>query len=338
VKRILLVIGVMLAVVPLASQTKTVPTGKWTPSRTVDGHPDLHGFWTTQTYTPLERPARYKGQEFLTEQEAAELTKLLTQEEVDPLAGGIFGLSDEERRKRVQQTDPTHYNNAQWLTTRQPKALSSLRTSLIIDPPDGRLPPLTPEARERAAARRSAGGFDSYENRPLQERCVIWSHEGPPMIPPPYNDVMQIFQMPGYVVVFREVQTAPRIISMNGPHATDRVRRWMGDSRGRWEGDTLVVETANFTDKTAFQGSTAALKVTERFTRVSADRIIYQFTAEDPNTWTRPWTAEIPMLQTDGPLYEYACHEGNYGVVNILKGARFADKLATEGAPAAPRR
>jgi hypothetical protein len=338
-KRILLVIALMVAAVPLASQTKPAPAGKWIPPRTVDGHPDFHGFWTTQTFTPLERPQRYANQEFLTEAEATELTKLLTQVEVDPLAGGIFALSDEERRKRVQQTDPTHYNNAQWLTTRQPKALSSLRTSLIIDPPDGRLPPLTPEARQRAAARRSAAGFDSYETRPLTERCVIWTHEGPPMIPPPYNDVMQFFQTPGYVVVFREVQTAPRIITMNSQApVSDRIRRWMGDSRGRWEGDTLVVETTNFTDKTAFQGSTAALKVTERFTRVSADRIIYQFTAEDPNTWTRPWTAEIPMMQTDGPLYEYACHEGNYGMVNILKGARFADKLAAEGGAAKPRK
>jgi hypothetical protein len=325
-KRLLLVVGVLVAAVPLASLAQTRGAAKWTSPRTPDGRPDLQGIWTTQTYTPLERPARYAGKEFLTEAEAAELTKLLTQEGVDPLVAGIFAASDEERRKRVQQTDPTHYDNALWLTTRQPKALSSLRTSLIVDPPDGRLPALTAEARQRAASRRASGGFDSHENRPLQERCIVWTHEGPPMMPPPYNDVFQIIQTPGYVVVYRELATAPRLIPTDSrPHVSERIRLWSGDSRGRWEGDTLVVDTTNFNDKTAFQGSSAGLHVVERFTRVAADKILYQFTVEDPATWVRPWTAEIPMLQTEGPLYEYACHEGNYGLMNTLKGARFTD-------------
>jgi hypothetical protein len=345
-KRMLLVIGIALTAAPLGSQAQTrqsspgsqAKDGKYTAPRTREGHPDLQGTWTTQTYTPLERPARYAGREFLTEQEADELSKLLTQEGVDPLAAGIFGASDEERRKRVQQNDPTHYDNELWLRTAAPKALSSLRTSMIYDPPDGRIPPQTGEAKQRAAARRGAGGFASHENRPLQERCVIWTHEGPPMMPPPYNDILQIIQTPGYVIIYRELATAPRIIPMDGrPHLPDRVRLWAGDSRGRWEGDTLVVDTTNFNDKTAFQGSTASLRVTERFRRVSADRIIYQFTVEDPATWTRPWSAEIPMLQTDGRLYEYACHEGNYGIVNILKGARVAEKEAAEK-PAPPTR
>ena len=137
------------------------------------------------------------------------------------------------------------------------------------------------------AARRAAAGFDSYENRPLQERCIIWTHEGPPMLPPPYNDVLQIIRSPGYTAVIREVETAPRLIPTDGgPHVPENIRRWTGDSRGRWEGDTLVVDTTNFTGKTAFQGSSAALHVVERFTRVSADRILYQFTVDDPNTWT----------------------------------------------------
>jgi hypothetical protein len=337
-KRILLVVA-LLSVVPLVSHAQRTAAGTWTLPRTADGRPDFQGFWTTQTYTPLERPARYAGQEFLTEEEAAELTKLLTQPGVDPLAGGIFAASDEDRRKRILQVDPTHYNNADWLTTASPKALSSRRTSLIVDPADGRLPPLTPEARERAAARRARGGFNSYENRPLQERCVMWTHEGPPMMPPPYNDVLQFFQTPGHVVVFRELATAPRIISTNArPRIPDGVRRWTGDSLGRWEGDTLVVDTTNFNDKTAFQGSSAALHVVERFTRVSADRILYQFTVDDPATWTRPWSAEIPMLLTEGPLYEYACHEGNYGIANILRGARVADKEAAEKTAQTPGR
>ena len=160
----------------------------------------------------------------------------------------------------------------------------------------------------------------------------MWTHEGPPMMPPPYNDVLQILQTPGHVVVYRELATAPRLIpTSGGPHLPERVRRWGGDSRGRWEGDTLVVDTTNFNDRTAFQGSSAALHVVERFTRVSADRILYQFTVDDPHTWDRPWSAEIPMLQAEGPLYEYACHEGNYGLANTLSGARFIDREAAQG-------
>jgi hypothetical protein len=313
---------------PVVAQPPKPAADKWKVPRTPDGHPDLQGIWTTHTFTPLVRPARYASQEFLTDEEAAELAKLLTQEDVDPLAAGIFGASDEERRKRVVQNDPTHYDNALWLAT-DLKPLSSNRTSLIYDPPDGKIPPLTPDAVQRAAVRRAAASFDSYETRPLSERCIMLANEGPPMLPPAYNDVLQIIQTPGYVLVFREMETAPRLISTDGqPHVSENIRRWGGDSRGRWEGDTLVVDTTNFTDRTAFQGSSSALHVVERFTRVSADRILYQFTVDDPNTWTRPWSAEIPMTATKGPLYEYACHEGNYGLPDILRGARFTEKEA----------
>jgi len=326
-KRMLLVAGAVLMAVPLVSRAQS-----WTPPRTPDGHPDLQGIWTTQTFTPLERPARYAGREFLTDEEASDLTKLLTRDGVDPLANGIFALSDEERRKRVSQVDPTHYNNAFWLTTEQPKALSSRRTSLIIDPQDGRIPALTPEGQARAAARRRAESFDSYEVRPLQARCIVWTHEGPPMMPPPYNDILQIIQTKDNVVVYRELATSPRIIPTSArPHIPGDLRQWNGDSRGRWEGNTLVVDTANFNDRNTFQGATSALHVIERFTRVSADRVLYQFTVEDPATWTRPWTVEIPMMQTKGPLFEYACHEGNYGMANTMRGARVADQEAAEG-------
>ncbi len=336
-KRILLIAGVILTAVPLSAWAQTAAVGRWTMPRTPDGHPDLQGTWTTQTYTPLQRPERFAGREFLTEQEMVELTKLVTQDGVDPLAAGVLAASDDERSQRIQQADPTHYNNAVWLATPQPKALSSRRTSLIGDPPDGRLPPLTPEGQKRAAARRAAIGFDSYENRPLQERCVVWAHEGPPMMPPPYNDVFQILQTPGYVVVHRELTTnLPRIIPTDGrPQLSGRIRQWAGDSRGRWEGDTLVVETANFNDKATIQGSSAALRVVERFTRVSADRILYHFTVDDPTTWTRPWSAELPMMKTGDRQYEYACHEGNYGMVNTLRGARAADKRTADAV--APR-
>ena len=330
-KPMLFVVGVIVAAVSLNAQSRTPAADTWTAARTPDGHPDLQGIWTTHTFTPLVRPARYALQEFLTDEEVAELSTLLTQDDVDPLVAGIFGASDEERRKRVVQNDPTHYDNALWLATPELKPLSSKRTSLIYDPPDGKIPPTTPEARERAAARRAAAGLDSYENRPLQERCIIWTHEGPPMLPPPYNDVLQIIQTSSYVVVFRELETAPRLIPIDGrPRLPENIRRWAGDSRGRWEGETLVVETTNFTGKTAFQGASAALHVVERFTRVSADRILYQFTVDDPDTWTRPWSAEIPMTATKGPMFEYACHEGNHGLPNILGGARFAEKEAAQ--------
>lgn len=327
-KRTLAAICAAVTVLPLSFHAQPAAQ-TWTPLRTPDGHVDLHGIWTMQTYTPLQRPKRYAGQEFLTEQEARELTALLTQQGVDPLVTGIFSASDEERRQKVQQNDPTHYDNADWLTTRQPKALSSNRTSLIVDPPDGLIPPQTADAKQRAAAQRALAGSDSYENRPIQERCIMWSHEGPPMMPPPYNDVLEMIQAPGYVVVSREIASAPRIIPTdNRPHVSSRLRRWGGDSVGRWDGDTLVVDTTNFTDKTGFMGSSATLHVVERFTRVSAEKILYQFTVDDPATWTRPWSAEIPMTQTEGPLFEYTCHESNYGLSHILSGARFSEREA----------
>ena len=317
----------LLALVTASLVSPPSSAAVWTVPRTPDGHPDMQGIWTMHTFTPLVRPARYANQEFLTDKEAAELTALLSQEDVDPLVAGVFALSDEERRKKVVQNDPTHYDNAMWLATPDLKPLSSNRTSLIYDPPDGKIPPQTPEARQRAAARRALAGFDSYENRPMQERCIIWSHEGPPMMPPPYDDVMQIIQTRDHFVVYRELATAPRVIPTDGrPHVTPRLRQLAGDSTARWAGDTLIVDTTNFTDRTAFQGSSSALHVVERFTRVSEDRIIYQFTVDDPNTWTAPWSAEIPLLATKGPLFEYACHEGNYGLPNILSGARYSEK------------
>jgi hypothetical protein len=335
--RMLLVGSLIVAAVSAAAQSPVPKDDKQTVARTPDGHPDLEGVWTMRTFTPLVRPARYANQEFLTDTEVAELSALLAGDDVDPLTAGIFGATDEERRKRVVQNDPTHYDNALWLSTPDVKPLSSNRTSLIYDPPDGTIPPLTPEGRERVAAIRAAAGFDSYENRPLSERCLTWPHEGPPMLPPPYNDVLQIHQMPGYVVILRELATAPRVIPMDGrPHVPASLRTWAGDSRGRWDGDTLVVDTTNFSGKSRFQGSSAALHVIERFTRVSADRILYQFTVDDPNTWTKPWSAEIPLTQTRGPLYEYACHEGNYGLTHILRGARYTEREATKAAD--PRR
>jgi len=328
-KRILASACVVLAAVSTNAQSAKPAATPWKVGHTADGQPDLQGIWTMHTFTPLSRPARYAGQEFLTDQEVAELSALLTQDDVDPLAAGIFGATDEERRKRVVQNDPTHYDNALWLSTPHLKPLSSNRTSLVYDPPDGKVPALTEEGRQRAAANRAAAGFDSYENRPRQERCIVWTHEGPPMLPPPDDDVMQILQTPGYVLVLRELATAPRLIPIDGgPHLPARLQAWAGDSRGHWEGDTLVVDTTNFNPGTAVLGSSSELHVVERFTRVSYDRIVYRFTVDDPRTWTRPWSAEIPLMQTEGPLYEYACHEANYGLTDILRGARYSEKQA----------
>ena len=324
-----------LAAVPATGQNQarsdadTTPT--WTPPRTPDGRPDLQGLYTTQTFTPLERPEYLAGKEFFTEEEAAALHQQFTAEGVDPLARSAINLdSAEERETRLYQTNRddgtyVHYDNELWLRTAVPKGLSSRRTSLITDPPDGQVPPLTPEATRLAAAareaRRQRGAFDGYETRPLSERCYFWAHNGPPMLPTAYNDIHQIFQTPDYLVLFTEMNNGlPRIIPLDGrPFVSDKIRQIPGDSRGHWEGDTLVVESRNFTDKTRFQGSSEHLHVVERFTRVAADRILYEFTVDDPTSWTSPWSAEIPMVKTEGPMFEYACHEGNYDVRHLLE-------------------
>ena len=337
-----------IAPVPASGQNRAqsaTESSTWTPPRTADGQPDLQGYWTTQTFTPLERPEHLAGKKFFTEEEAAELHQQFTAEGVDPLARSAINLEDtEEREKTLYQThrDETyvHYDNEIWLRTRVPKGLSSRRTSLITDPPDGKVPPLTPEAEQRSAAARETrqlrGAFDGYETRPLSERCIVWPHNGPPMLPTAYNDIHQILQTPDYIVLFTELNNnLPRIIPLDGrPPILDKIRLIPGDSRGRWDGDVLVVESTNFTDKTRFQGSSDTLHVVERFTRVDADTILYEFTVDDPMSWTSPWSAEIPMVKTDGPLFEYACHEGNYDVRHLLEIYR---NLENQEAAAASR-
>jgi hypothetical protein len=325
---------VSMAPVPAAAQSAVTST----PLRTPWGDLDLQGRWTNDTFTPLQRPAHLAGKEFFTEEEAAELTRLLTADGVDPLAGNVLNEQNEERRReRVRQSkENIHYDNAIWLTATRPKGLTSRRTSLIVDPPDGRIPPMRPEAQKREADRAAAMKgrvFDGPDTRPLSERCIIWPHEGPPLIPPVYNNIYQIFQTPGYVVIHQEMTHNARIIPLDGrPHISPNIRQWSGDSRGRWEGQTLVVETTNLTDRTRFQGSTEALHVIERFTRVDAETVRYEFTVEDPKTWTRPWTAEIPMMRTEDFIYEYACHEGNYDLANILRAARTLEQAAEDAA------
>ena len=304
----------LLMTLPAVCQKPAIP-------RTPDGHPDLQGIWTSASVVPLERPASVTGKEFYTPQEAADNAKR------------VLGITSWER---LGGQAPEHYNMSQYgLDLSQVKVASTLRTSLIIGP-EGRVPPYTPEAQKRNAARNAANRghqFDGPENRPLQERCLIYSSEGPPMLPSAYNSNLQIVQDAGHVAILQEMIHSARIVPTDGsPHLSPRIRQWMGDSRGRWDGDTLVVDTTNFTDKTAFRNSTADLHLVERFTRVDADTIIYEFTAEDPATWARPWTAQIPLVRIEGPIFEFACHEGNLGIANTLSGARAAEKKAEEAA------
>ena len=335
-----------LAISPMSGQSETQGQSDdklaWESPRTPYGRPDLQGYWTTQTFTPLERPERLADKEFFTEEETTALNEQLTAEGVDPSMRGreilTIGERDDRERYKYQgnrdsdERHHIHYDNEIWLRTRVPKGLSSRRTSLVTDPPDGLIPPLTPEAAARLAAankaRRHPSAFDSHEARPLSERCILWGHESPPMLPPSYNDIHQIFQTPDHLVVFTELgNNPPRIIALDGrPHISGDMHQFSGDSRGHWEGDTLVVETKHFSDKKRWRGSTGALHVIERFTRVDTDTIHYEFTVDDPATWTSPWSAEVPMVRTEGPMFEYACHEGNHDIRHILKINRNLEK------------
>jgi hypothetical protein len=300
----------------VAAQTK--PASKtWNPPRTADGKPDLQGVWTNVTITPLERPRDLAGKEFFTQAEA-------TQYEKDTVSN-----NNADRRDGPATADVSRaYNDFWW--DRGTKVVPTLRTSLIIDPPDGHVPPLTPEAQKKAAARldaRRQHPADGPEDRSLAERCILWPTAGPPMLPSFYNNNYQIVQGPGYVMIVVEMIHDTRIIPTDGrPHLPSNIRQWMGDPRGRWEGNTLVVDTTNFTDRTNFRGSGENLHLVERFTRTGPETIMYEFTVDDPSTFTKPWTAQVPMTKTTGPVIEYACNEGNYAMQGILAGARAEEK------------
>lgn len=309
------------AIVGQPANGASAPTEPWAVPRTPDGHPDLQGLWTNETFTPLERPAELAGKEFFTDEEAAQFLA----SRVDTLEG--------------QSKTDIHYDDALWQTETTPRE-PNRRTSLIVDPPDGKVPPLTPEGERLTRGRPTVRGnppADSVETRTLAERCISWGNVGPPMIPPTYNANLQIFQSAGHVVIHHEMIHDDRVIPLDGrPHLPAGIRLLAGDSRGRWEGDTLVVDTTNFTSRTNFRGPprntrqdifhTEGLHVVERFTRVAADRIVYRFTVDDPTMWSRPWSGEVPIRRFDGPLFEYACHEGNYGLLNILQSARNLEK------------
>jgi hypothetical protein len=296
---------------------KTVaPAATWVVPRTPDGHPDLQGYWSNASITPLQRPPELGAKEFYTAEEAAAVDKK--------------EFNERTSWDRLGNQARVHYDMSQFgLDVIQAKVALSRRTSLIIGP-EGRIPPMTPEAKKRQAdraAQRRGHEFNSAQDRPLQERCIVWSAEGPPMMSSGYNSNLEIVQGPGYVSVLEEMIHDARMIPTDGrPHLPVSIRQYLGDSRGRWEGDTLVVDTTNFTDKTSFMGSTGNLHVVERFTRIDDDTILYEFTVEDPATWAKSWTAQMPLTKIAGPIFEYACHEGNLGMPNTLSGARAADE------------
>jgi len=319
----------LATMVPVASQTPT-KVAKTTTTRTPCGDPDLQGIWNNTTITPLERPTRLAGKQVLTDEEAAEFQRQELQR------------TNADRRDGGPEADVGRAYNEVWFD--RGRAKGTMRTSLVVDPSDGRFPPLTPEAKEKAAARvearRRRGPADSWEDRSLPERCIL--NHGVPPLPTGYNNNYQILQTPGYVVILYEMLYEPRIIPVGGrPHVGQQIRQWKGNSRGRWEGNTLVVDTTDFSDKTVIRGIPAtpseALHVVERFTRVDAQTIDYQSTIDDPKTWTRPWTLAVPMTKTEERLYEYACHEGNYGMFGILEGARAEEKAAEAAAKKGPR-
>jgi hypothetical protein len=300
--------------------------------RTADGQPDLQGVWDYRTITPLERPKDLGTKAFFTEAEAAEYEKKENQRQnrdlIDPEQGGLF----------YPAGGVVPYN--EFWYDRGNKVAGTKRTSLIVDPPDGRLPPWTPEGQKQADLRAAATRndqlghpkADSWEDRPLQERCIVGLNAGPPMLPGAYNNNVQLFQNPGYVVILNEMVHSARIVPTDGrPHGD--IRQWKGDSVGHWERDTLVVDTINFKRETSLDGSSANTHLVERFTRVDANTLLYEFTVDDPTMWTRPWTAVVPMTRSDEPVYEYACHEGNYAMSGILAGARAAEKAAVQAAP-----
>jgi hypothetical protein len=324
---------VLLAPVPAAAQSgPSAATATVAPApRTADGQPDLQGVWDYRTITPLERPKELGTKAFFTEEEAANYEKDENRRQnrdlIDPETGGL----------QYPPGGVVPYN--EFWYDRGNKIVGTKRTSLIVDPPDGRLPALTPEGQTRAdqrAAEQHATQLghphaDSWEDRPLQERCIVGLNAGPPMTPGAYNNNVGLFQNPQFVVILNEMVHDARIVPLDGrPHSS--IRQWKGDSRGHWEGDTLVVDTTNFKRETSLPGSSANMHLVERFTRTGPDTLLYEFTVDDPTTWTRPWTAAVPMSKSEEPIYEYACHEGNYAMPSILAGARADEKAAQEAA------
>jgi hypothetical protein len=299
---------------PAKSKNAAIP-------RTADGHPDFQGIWTNATITPMERPKAFASKPTLPDEEA----KAYEKQQLDEL-NSQDGQSDGPLIAAAGSSGTGGYNV---LFVDRGSELARVdgvkRTSLVIDPQDGRIPPMTDAARQRISGMmRSFNKYDDIKDRPLSERCLIGfgSTSGPPMLPVLYNNTYQIVQTPSAIMILVEMVHDVRIIRMSSEHKPASVRQWLGDSIGHWEGDTLVVDTTNFNGKTMFRGASENLHVIERFQRAGSGTILYRATIEDPSTFTRPFTIEYPFNATRGPVFEYACHEGNYAMTDIMGGAR----------------
>jgi len=311
-----------LMVIPLSAQPAPAAKTKAVP-HTADGHPDLQGTWTNATVTPLQRRSEWADKATLTPAEAAKWEKAQT----DDLKAED-GQSDGPLIAAAGSSGTGGYN-ALFIDrgSQMARIDGVIHSALIVDPPDGKMPPLTDAAKARGnmIMRRFIGNYDSIKDRPYSERCLIGfgSTSGPPMMPVLYNNNFQIVETKDAVMILVEMVHDVRVIRMNGTHPPPQVQSWLGDSIGHWEGDTLVVDTTNIRDDNAYMGmATGSMHVVERFRRTDAETILYRATVDDPQTYTKPWTMEFPFRSTPGPVYEYACHEGNYAMPDILGGAR----------------
>ena len=321
--RCLVAMGAAAALVPLLLAAPAAGQGE--SPRTAWGAPDLQGVWDFRTITPLQRPEELGDQEFLTEEQAANREQAAVDRDVE--------LWEAEARRTEAGGSVGAYNNF-WMD-RGTNVVETRRTSLIIDPPNGRLPALSEDGQRRAderQVRRAEHPADSWLDRSSYDRCILGFNQGPPMTPGGYNQNMQLFQTPDHVVVLNEMVHDSRIIPIDG-RPRPGIDSWTGESRGRWEGDTLVVETVDFSARHNWRGTTPERHLIERFTRVDEDTLLYEFTVTDPGTWTAPWTAQVPMRLNELPLFEYACHEGNYSLEGILAGARADERKAAAQQP-----
>jgi hypothetical protein len=307
---------------PAAARSSATPVaakGTWKMPRTAEGKPNFEGDWVNNTFTPLERPDDLKDKAFFTADEA----KAYAERNI--------------ARQKAQPADALHYDDFIWMNEGTLRSYTGSRTSIVFEPATGKIPPVNAVGRERAqaraAARKAQGGqSDRVQNRALSERCITWGHEGPPMLPVGYNANIKIVQSADTIVIIQEMTHNTRVIPLvPKPALGDEFRHWSGESRGWWDGDTLVVATSNYNDAVAWRGASRTLKVTERFNIADAETIRYEFTVEDPATWDIPWKGEIAIRKADGEIWEYACHEGNYGVRNILNAARVEDAAAAAG-------
>ena len=338
-RRILLMTAAALPILLLAAGAAPV-AGQDAAPRTPWGAPDLGGVWDFRTITPLERPEALADREFLTEEEAAGLEQEVIDRDAHLLNRPAETVTAGGSVDRRADGSPGFYNNF-WLDGGT-RTIGTRRTSLVIDPPNGRLPALTASAQRRAdetLAYRRAHPADSWLDLDAGDRCLLGLNAGPPIVPAAYNQNLQVFQTADHVMLLTEMVHTVRVVPLDGrPRLPADIQQWSGDSRGRWEGDTLVVETTNFvpdrwwtsSNPMGALGSSANLRLVERLTRIDAETLEYEFTVHDPETWTSPWTASIPMQRSEQPLFEYACHEGNYSLPNMLAGEREAERAAAE--------